>query len=800
MKLNFRKISAIASSALMLGMTAGMAAAANYPAPFVVGGSPNVAIVYGSGAAFSDQTAASSIAESLSSFVTGTGTTVTGGDSARLGKTSDEVNLGNDVATVFGTTVDDDELAELLADGTYTDDDNTEYDFTQKVTLGSLLDITHFQDTDYDGLIGASDRTPAIGIRFGTSAHVLNYTLDFSTHPAYNAAILETTTMRLMGRDYYVLDVINGTTNKTTFLDSANSAVVTEGQTTTVAGRSVGINFISSTEVRLDVDGAITNSLVEGATYKLADGTYVGIKDILYDSKEAGISKVEISVGTGKLEVDHGANVELNDVSITEITGFLSQDTSEKLDKITLMWTTDDEEFISPAASLTMPAFEALKFSMTAYTLLGTGEDTRVEGGSSEIEITATIKDGAVTIPILGANSTAEFATIGKDSSNRLYTGNSTSDFTAAAPINRVFNETLGDRYMVLSWNNTRDGESYYLKVDTTTDNNIVKARFENRITGAQKLGAVDDTVSFGNIEITVKNVTNGGAVQNIINFSLNAGSGTTALYTDEGMKIHLPYEANATSTNLNGTSAIDFATGAALAVNATGHNYDSYFVFFDTEDRDGNLGSGDAFNVTTDESGTTNKVHVSAVTTDRASTDTQANGGTNFEIGSTDDFEYYVYTDVATKIVYATGGDYDSIKVTYPGEDSFVNLFLSAPEASAGGGTLGDVLVTDAEVSSVSSKNLVVVGGSCINSAAASLVGGAYCGSAWTSATGVGSGQFLIKGYSSSSITSEMAVLVAGYEAADTTNAATYLRTQSVDTGKSYKGTSATQATLVVA
>ncbi|MBI2020874.1 hypothetical protein HYS94_05710, partial [Candidatus Daviesbacteria bacterium] len=593
MKLNFRKISAIASSALMLGMTAGMAAAANYPAPFVVGGSPNVAIVYGSGAAFSDQTAASSIAESLSSFVTGTGTTVTGGDSARLG---------------------------------YTDDDNTEYDFTQKVTLGSNLDVTHFQDTDYDDLIGASDRTPAIGIRLASAAHVLNYTLDFNTHPLYGAATLETTTMRLMGRDYYVLDVINGTTNKTTFLDSANSAVVTEGQTTSVTGRSVGINFISSTEVRLDVDGAITNSLAEGATYKLADGTYVGIKDILYDSKEAGISKVEISIGTGKLEIDHGANVELNDESIEEITGFLQQDSSEKLDKITLMWTTDDEEYISPAASLTMPAFAALKLSMTAYTLLGTGEDTEVEGGSTEIQIKATIKDGTVTIPILGANSTAEFTTIGKDSSNRLYTGNSTSDFTAATPINRVFNETLGDKYMVLSWNNTRDGESYYLKVDTTTDNNVVKARFENRITGDQKLGAVDDVVSFGNVEVTIKNVTNGGAVQNIINFSLNAGSGTTALYTDEGMKIHLPYEANWSTTNLNGTSAIDFGSGSA--VNNTDHHFDRYLVFFDTEDRDGNLGSGDAFNVTTDESGTTNKVHVSAVTTDRASTDTQANGG----------------------------------------------------------------------------------------------------------------------------------------------------------------------------
>ncbi|MDO8661324.1 MAG: hypothetical protein Q7K43_05530, partial [Candidatus Woesearchaeota archaeon] len=308
---------------------------------------------------------------------------------------------------------------------------------------------------------------------------------------------------------------------------------------------------------------------------------------------------------------------------------------------------------------------------------------------------------------------------------------------------------------------------------------------------------------NFGNVEITVKNVTNGGTVPNIINFSLNAGAGTTALYTDEGMKIHLPYEANSSTIagGVNGTSIMDFGAGAAF--NTTGHNADSYFVFFDTEDRDGNLGAGDAFNVTTDESGATNKVHVSAVTTDRASTDTQANGGTNFEVGSTDDFEYYVYTDVAPKIVYATGGDYDSVKVTYPGEDSFVNLYLSAPETVVGGtGSIGDVLVTDAEVGTVSSKNLVVVGGSCINTAAASLLGVSYptCGSAWTAATGMGSGQFLVKGYASSSLTSKAALLVAGWEAADTTNAATWLRTaSSVDTSKAYKGTSATSASLIV-
>ena len=119
----------------------------------------------------------------------------------------------------------------------------------------------------------------------------------------------------------------------------------------------------------------------------------------------------------------------------------------------------------------------------------------------------------------------------------------------------------------------------------------------------------------------------------------------------------------------------------------------------------------------------------------------------------------------------------------------------------TGGTGSIGDVLVKDSEVSSVSSKNLIVVGGSCINSAAATLVGGAKCTSDWTTATGVGSGEFLIQSFGDAYSTGKIALLVAGYEAADTINAVTYLRTKDVDTtaGKKYKGTDQYTASLVV-
>ena len=89
----------------------------------------------------------------------------------------------------------------------------------------------------------------------------------------------------------------------------------------------------------------------------------------------------------------------------------------------------------------------------------------------------------------------------------------------------------------------------------------------------------------------------------------------------------------------------------------------------------------------------------------------------------------------------------------------------------------LGSLLILDTQVSAHKSKNLIVVGGSCINSAAAALVGGALCGPSFTGATGVGAGQYIIKGYADSTISDKVALLVAGYDAADTAAAAARLR-----------------------
>ena len=298
------------------------------------------------------------------------------------------------------------------------------------------------------------------------------------------------------------------------------------------------------------------------------------------------------------------------------------------------------------------------------------------------------------------------------------------------------------------------------------------------------------DTVSIGNVDLYIYNVSN---VQNNVilgNNSVNTNFNT--LYSKEGMKVYLPYLAANTT---NATGAVNFtALGNGGQV---GHNATSFYLTMVEEDKSENKASGDTINLTIGwDSSTVAEVEVSAYST--TSTD-----GVSTEIESTDVFRDFTYSELATELLWnkPTSGQ-KSIKVMYHGDEVAADVYITSPTVSVSTGTgassLGEVLVKDSEVASVSTKNLIIVGGSCINSAAASVLGGTYCGAAFTQSTGVGSGEFLIKGFTGTTVTSKLALVVAGYDAADTVNAATYLRTQTVDTAKEYKGTSSTSATMV--
>jgi hypothetical protein len=211
-------------------------------------------------------------------------------------------------------------------------------------------------------------------------------------------------------------------------------------------------------------------------------------------------------------------------------------------------------------------------------------------------------------------------------------------------------------------------------------------------------------------------------------------------------------------------------------------------------EDEDAtNSDVDEAIFVPIDDDGTTN-YYVQAGTPVFTATEVSKSFDDSDLTGYIDPFGAYALKDIS--------GDQDIVSITLPKTQMYAELYIAEESASMSGGdtssNLGDILVKDTEVNDVSNKNLIIVGGSCINSAAAHVLGGAYCGVSFTEKTGVGSGQFLLEGIEGAYTSGKIALLVAGYDVQDTVNAATYVRTQTFDTSKKYIGTSSTSADLI--
>lgn len=733
----------------MVGATA---TAGMYPEPFT----SNTAIVVGANAALSDNAAAAKIASNLDSVSASTGGSVTlDGEMYQFDKSGNHFNLGDNVTDLRGT-IDDDELPVTLADLTYTDTNNDEFEATQKIVVGSgdALQLNMFSDNDY------MDGEPTLGFYVGSGQTVATYTLDFSDQPAF--ANLNNTEFPLMGKEYYVLSTTS--TSKITLLDSAEDTILSEGSSTTLTAGgtayTVEIVHIASNEVILSINGEQTKSLGEGDTYKLDSGAYVGLKDILYSAKDTGISKVEFSIGNGKLILESGSEVELNEDTINGLTSTFTV-SSGNLDKIVLTWVTDDEEFITTEQALVMPGFETFKFVFGGVNY-EYEEEIKVELGSDEhIELADFPLKGSVeSIPLIYTD-TVNYTGLGKDSTHRLITGTTTLSFDADT-----------DDMFIASYASSTEAESYVVraasfKIENSVNKTTIQYKKDGSWVDAISDGQVGDTFDIGSAELNITSIDKLGKVAGIQ--ALGGSTTFDALYSETGLKVALP------------TTAVVNSTYGSL----------TYPLVFTERDKDGAVANGKTITVTLGLE-SDGDVDVTAY----ASSGVLAGAA---EIGETDVWRDFVQSDLATEILHnKPSGSANDLKLIYHATEVTADVYIAATGATTTT-TSGVKTYTDSNVASAAGMNLVVVGGSAINSVAADLLGGSFREAEFTAATGVGAGEFLIQSFDRSGNT---ALLVAGYNAADTDKAVTYLLNKDVDTtvGMKYKGTSSTEASLVTA
>lgn len=806
MKYNLKKVATVLGSALMLGSTVALAAAASYPAPFVQNGAANVAIVVGANSALSDGLAATQVSTGLASALaaqtasgsTPSTSTATGGDSVKLQSESgnDLFNLG-ETTSGFYSTLDSEELSTILADGIYEDDDGDEFDYEQEIVLGSNT-LSFFMDSELD-----ENEVPTVGFDMVSGAAILNYTLDFTDAADGGAAVssdeypaLSETYVEMMGREYYISDVeMSSNGVLITLLDSANEATIVKGETTTLSVGNktyeIDLTFVHSTNgVKLTINGEDTGLLDEGDTKKLSDGSYVSILENLA-GEDADADSAKISIGTGKIELESNQEVQFNNEDVSDIdeyegnvlTAYITN-TSTTISQVTIAWTLDDDAWLVEGRELVMPGFKNLKLAMTDF-VVPSEEITTIDDNSDSVSINTVIEEGSVEFSILNTDSTVvNFTSLGEDSNDVLVT-NGTSATTTNAQL--ALNESQNS-YFVATWISGDDGESYAYEIDKIENaDGDNKTTLKSLVSGGSDVvfSEVGDTQDVGSIRLTLVAASDSAGTATI-GYKRTGSSGTVysdRLVTKAGLEMLLPVDSLAAGLN-----------NVNLTVTPS-----TYTIVFYEENDDGDIGSGNQFNVTvgTDAGDGTEPTDTDGVTL-FASED-----GSDVDVGR-------VSSPLATWIEFdnPSGNALNDVKIVYSGSEAYAEVFVSematafgTSDGSSGATELGSVTVTDAEAASVSSKNLIVIGGSCINKVAADLLGSAtpLCGQAFTDKTGIKAGEALIKSFSKNG---KVALLVAGYNAEDTTKAATYLVNTAVNTtvGSALKVTSATEATAITA
>ena len=871
MRFNFKKITALATSVLLTGMSVGVAAAANYPAPFVSGDSANVAIVYGTGSGVSslDLIQAGNIQTDLQSELgTGSGTdTTVEGEAYALFTSSRKLYMNTTLNSVKASLTDS-QLPTVLADSSFEGDVTADVTQTIKINSNARVQFGKYPSDDDD---------PTVAITLGTTAgkHIYNATVSFNKNVNLTSSDSIGEELSIFGQKY---TVGAGTTTTDLYLYKSSETISlsiggSDPSSTTVAvdGEEYTVELIAASDTAAtvkvtDSDGNSESKEISEDASKKVQGIDVAVN--LADEDTATDRLIaEVTVGADKLKLTNGNEVRVgSDEDLIEGTNVVWSGTNWAATTgfIIQMFAEDtDEDALVEGGTFVDPVFESFKIDFSGLNIatMDSSDRESIEVQNSgdnkaTVKFTSHSGDEKTINWYYNSSTNARLA----DSSNHsiVVLENATVNKSAFVVVGNeengyllelksIVNGTSGYTDDYVEFQDVMSGDTY--KSDTASAEGKASLSVQgesytvyytdNKGTAGDESVTIDypdTTVSQGDVIYPTIETSKGAklAFYEPLTFTLG-GTGWVSgedLYFPDGdgyTTVDMTFVGAAAGdagnwsiggTQLNTTAAtggVAFKIGelwynmTAVSANVTKLyllapennatiNEPGIVVFEEQDDSTTQLYN--AIIVEMEGSGlSTNGVGVNDV---KFTWD--ADAGWDEKIRESDDDLYDSMDYYGTLVTTDTSEtSQKSAVISYPDDQVYAQVYVaeeSASITSSSGSTsaLGEVLVKDSEVADVSTKNLIVVGGSCINSAAATLLGGAYCGADFTSATGVGSGQFLIKGYASNDLTSKHALLVAGYDAADTVNAATYLRTQTVDTSSEYMGTSSTSADLVVA
>jgi hypothetical protein len=826
-KKTIKNITALGIGASMVGATLFGAMAADlaqYPNQYVQDGKFAGILVVGDKAAAEDVIGVSDIAVSLQFAATkpaeGSGSSESAtGDVWKIGTSTKILEISETRADSAGsvrenirnitTFIDDSEL-DALASGTITngkgDAPYNQYLYllgpgaAKTIESGYVVYAEDDQDVTADFLY------------FKSGSEIGRYLLEFTT--ALESDVDDSTGSQTTTGDYLTdyedVDLnFFGQTNtivqarrnsaknsniKLILMGGAVKDTLNEGSTKTYTidgvDYEVTLSFVDSNSAKFTINGESTRDLLDGETDKLNDGTTVGVSEILYQDYAGGVHNAEFFLGAQKMELKDtniseasGAAASSNALKIGDDTiddAFViiegsDDDSTYKIDRISINMTADDDFYIPAGGKLSenpdLDEPEVLFTNNWDIEYRGLSE-LPIEQPVEYIELKTSgnkkyklqFKDGDgenVDLPIIEAVSASNLEFGEKDK----------------ALINVEARNITKDDYIILT---------------DSTENRGERKSFVLQYKGADKKSADSPVLKFknmGNGETVTQSYTNSSPMATLkiggADYRVYLGAQADASANDFYIQVDLD-SSGALNTDLNDTVNITTWYGAEIGIhNASKGSTAEYAILsFKTPDntRDGgstqdNIETLQATDYVVNLSVDSNtKVALSVLTGYTAG----QGGSALTELtpdGETD--VQYSYTSYGTFITRnSPSSEPGTLKLDYPKAQREAEAYITTK-----GSSFSSVVTSDSgavtvqridvgatklasEVPNINAVNSILVGGPCANAASAEVLGNpADCTAGFE--PGVGKVELYDVG------TGNVAMLVAGYSAADTRNAA---------------------------
>jgi len=793
--MKFKKIMSILGGALLIGATIG---GAQVLTSYTSGSLKNVSspsIVYGQNAAPTDYTGATDILTALnstSSITVLNQSNITG--EAKKVETSSQPLYFGDLMNSTKATFTKDQLPTVLADGSISDSDGKDYDYNLRINVPNARVI--YGETP-DNL-----EPPIIYADFNSPNIRYDMRIVFPT--AVDPSKLDGEQITLFGKTYtFSSNTADLTTSSVTMFENSQTLRIPDGNDVTNNGHTYHVAVESTTEAIVYVDG-VSKNVKEGFSGKI-NGVDVYVREIFGPNYVSSGQQryVDIYLNADSLKLENGQEVKKagNDISGTKTQFVLSGGKISEIKISVVPYQLDNEiRYLKQEGSFVDPVFNSVKFYLDGIIppLTDSERDYLELGATREDQIGITFTnrlDKKYELDVLGPSSTmldANYAPMYNstcttwnwhwvDHITQQQVWNDTTNMTDTVNITTPVNETYCATLGTYTYNATELRVSSDASLIVETNKEILEGDYFVTTSGEySQIWKVDNIRN--DYKVDIRDAMGGDAIK----LSMGSIGGTASLSLADGSSATLQL-VNGTSIVLQDKASNYLYTYKGAKIVLPIDNSGAIQIVEETP-----YNGGDFHSVTGALLG--NSLITNWQYKNGRSGRDMFLSGTNYGANNLDywngnvgDNDIYTITKYGT-FIKQIGDDDKELDIYYPESAVKSNFYMGEINSITSTTTTTNgtdlVLAQDAEMANYQSRNIIVVGGSCINAVAAGLLGyeRPVCGEEFANATGVTAGHYLIQAFDNPWTPGKIAVLVAGYNAEDTTRAVSDILTNPIN------------------